>query len=656
MVFCTIVGGLASDGPQGCRRSPIYIHDDILTERSMTSQPRILVADDDPAMCLLLRETLQEAGYEVLIANDGDQLIRMAQDHPPDLLLIDLIMPLVDGFEVIRQLRNDTRTSHLPMIILTARSTSAEVVIGFDSGADDYIVKPYDIDVLLARIRSHLRRAAKLPVRNPLTGLPGNVLLQAELERQIAQQTPFALLYVDLDNFKAFNDAYGFARGDRAIHTLASVLAGTAPRDDFLGHIGGDDFAIIHYGGFPEALAQQIISTFEERVRALYDPEDLQRGYLQGIDRHGVPRQFGLLSLSISIVTSEGGRFRSVDEISKVAAEVKSAAKSIAGSSYVLDRRLTTKPYAHERRGQPRPAALLIYPHEGLRASIATSLRLQGYRLLIAANVVQAQDQLARTPDPALIIADTSNPLVWDLWRSLPAPARFIAVVTNDAAARAARERGATDAIIATENLEEFTDQLLVHLPRADYHEPADEQAPSDSAVAPAQPVQAARPPNEDPLTRLASRQYIDRRLPELAAQARLSGQPLSVLRADLDQFAEINRRCGERVSDQVLRIVAGVIRATCRPSDVAARYGPDAFLIALPNTPLTEAAAFAERLRLAVERYDWNSLDRRLRVTISLGVADVRGDSAEEGVDVADRRLYAAKSSGCNQVVAADA
>ncbi|MFQ3662785.1 MAG: diguanylate cyclase [Chloroflexaceae bacterium] len=621
----------------------------------MTAQPRILVADDDPAMCLLLRETLQEAGYEVLIAHDGDQLIRMAQDHPPDLLLIDLIMPLMDGFEAIRQLRNDTRTSHLPMIILTARSTSAEVVIGFDSGADDYIVKPYDIDVLLARIRSHLRRAAKLPVIYPLTGLPGNVLLQAEIERQIAQQTPFALIYVDLDNFKAFNDAYGFARGDRAIHTLASVLAGTAPRDDFLGHIGGDDFAIIHYGGFPEALAQQIIHTFDERVCALYDPEDLQRGYLQGQDRHGVPRQFGLLSISISIVISEGGRFRSVDEISKVAAEVKSAAKNIAGSSYVLDRRIVARPHQQERRGQPRPAALLIYPHEGLRASIATSLRLQGYRLLIAADVVQAQDQLARTPDPALLIADTTDPVVWDLWRCLPTPAKLIAVVADEPAARAARERGAADAIVATEDIEDFTDQLLAHLPRAEIHETTEEHDPSDAPGVPTQVLEAARELHEDPLTRLASRHYIDRRLPELAVQARATGQPLSVLRADLDHFEEIDRRCGHNVSDQVLRIVATVVRTICRPSDVAARYGADAFLIALPNTPLSEAADFAERLRLAVERYNWRSLDPQLRVTISLGVADVRGDSAEDGVDVADRRLFMAKSSGRNQVVAAD-
>jgi diguanylate cyclase (GGDEF)-like protein len=248
---------------------PTPTYADTLTGRPMTSQERILVADDDPALCLLLRETLQEAGYEVLIASDGDELVRIAQDHPPDLLLIDLMMPLMDGFEAIRQLRNDTRTSHLPMIILTARSASSEVVVGFDTGADDYIVKPYDIDVLLARIRSHLRRAAKLPVRNPLTGLPGNVLLIAELERQLTQQTPFSLIYIDLDNFKAFNDAYGFARGDRAIHMLAGVLAEVAPREDFLAHIGGDDFAIIHYGSKPEELCQRIIAAFDARVREL---------------------------------------------------------------------------------------------------------------------------------------------------------------------------------------------------------------------------------------------------------------------------------------------------------------------------------------------------------------------------------------------------
>jgi diguanylate cyclase (GGDEF)-like protein len=621
----------------------------------MTTQARILVADDDPSLCLILRETLQDAGYEVMIAHDGDQLVRMAQDDPPDLLLIDLMMPLMDGFEAIRQLRNDTRTSHLPMIILTARSASSEVVIGFDTGADDYIVKPYDIDVLLARIRSHLRRAAKLPVRNPLTGLPGNVLLQAELERQIGQQTAFALLYVDLDNFKAFNDAYGFARGDRAIHMLASVLAEVAPREDFLGHIGGDDFAIIHYGGRAEELSQRIIAAFDARVRELYDAVDLQRGYLRGVDRHGVTRQFGLLSLSISVVSNTGQRFANVDEMSKVAAEVKQAAKSISGSSYVFDRRSVAQVAPQERRGHRRPAALLICPNDSLRASITTSLRHQGYRPLIASNMVRAQGLLAHTPEPALLIADVADPTVWEIWRHLPSPTPLIAIVADQRAARTALERGAAVALVATENLVDFSDQLLLHLPRANSAEPVEG---TGSEVGLIQALQARnldlqREANEDSLTLLANRRYVDRRLAELTEQAHNDGRRLAVVMADLDRFKQVNDRFGHMLGNEVLRITADLLRGACRPADVVARYGGEEFLVLMPDCTLAESAALAERIRAAVEQYPWHNLHPQLSLTISLGVAEAHQHSPEALIEAADQRLYAAKAAGRNCVVA---
>ena len=627
-----------------------------LTGPPMTSHERILVADDDPSLCLLLRETLQDAGYEVLIANDGDQLVRMAQDSPPDLLLIDLMMPLMDGFEAIRQLRNDTRTSHLPMIILTARSASSEVVVGFDSGADDYIVKPYDIDVLLARIRSHLRRANKLPVRNPLTGLPGNVLLQAELERQISHGTAFSLIYIDLDNFKAFNDAYGFARGDRAIHLLASVLAEVAPREDFLGHIGGDDFAIIHYGGRAEELCQRIVAAFDARVRELYDAVDLQRGFLRGVDRHGVPRQFGLLSLSISVVSNAERRFANVDEISKVAAEVKQAAKSISGSSFVFDRRTSPRQAAPERRGQRRPTALLICPPEGLRAAIATSLRHQGYRPLIAAEVVSAQGLLARTPDPVLLIADASLEGVWEIWRQLPTPAPMIAIAPDQAAAEAALARGAAVALVATDNLVDFADQLLLHLPRAEATEAAPGGAPGGLIQAlQARNLDLQREANEDSLTLLANRRHVDRRLAELVEQARQSGRRLSVLIADLDRFKQVNDQFGHMLGNEVLRATADLLRGACRPSDVVARYGGEEFLVLTPDTALDEAAALAERIRAAVEQYPWHSIHPQLRLTISLGVAEAAALGPEALVEEADRRLYLAKQEGRNRVVAED-
>lgn len=262
----------------------------------MTAPARILVAEDEPDVGMLLREILVSEGYEVELVPNGHLLVERAQEQPPDLILVDLLMPLMDGLEAIRQLRNDTRTSHLPMLILTALGESSRIVEGLETGADDYIVKPYEREVLLARVRSQLRRASQLPARNPLTGLPGNVSIQAEINRQLQQGAKFALLYIDLDNFKAFNDVYGFARGDKALHLVASVLQEQCPSGDFIGHIGGDDFVVIHFGADPETLCKRIIQVFDQRVRTLYDEADLQRGYLVATDRYGIVRQFGILA------------------------------------------------------------------------------------------------------------------------------------------------------------------------------------------------------------------------------------------------------------------------------------------------------------------------------------------------------------------------
>src|SRR3954469_16121612 len=155
-----------------------------------TPQWRILIADDDPYIRQLLELALSENGYEVVSARDGHELVRLAQDRVPSLILVDLAMPRMDGYEAIRQLRNDTRTAHVPMLILTARTDAKDIVTGFETGADDYIAKPFDIGELLARVKSHLRRSAQRPVLNPLTGLPGGVLLTQAIRDRLACKRP----------------------------------------------------------------------------------------------------------------------------------------------------------------------------------------------------------------------------------------------------------------------------------------------------------------------------------------------------------------------------------------------------------------------------------------------------------------------------------
>ncbi|MEN9938986.1 MAG: hypothetical protein RLZZ387_5565 [Chloroflexota bacterium] len=393
---------------------------------------RILIADDEAAVRQLLELVLRNQGYDVISAASGDQMVRTAQEIIPDLVLVDLMMPYMDGYEAIRQLRNDTRTAHVPMLILTAKSTPDDVVTGFETGADDYITKPFNIPELLARIKSHLARAARKPVTNPLTGLPGNILLTEEIKYRLRGSAPFALLYVDIDNFKAFNDTYGPARGDRVIRLVADVVdeavrARGTPAD-FIGHIGGDDFAVLTIPDVVDKLCRTIIELFDIRVRSLYDPEDLARGYLQGTDRQGVPRRFPITSISIGVVTNRHRTFEDYEEISRVAAEMKQFAKQQPGSFYAVDVRGTQETAVNvERRGSPPPAVLVITADDALRRLLQTALKEDGYRTLEAPGVIEAEVLLAYELDLSLIVADARlGTALWDLASQLSAQQQSI--------------------------------------------------------------------------------------------------------------------------------------------------------------------------------------------------------------------------------------
>ncbi len=294
--------------------------------------PTIVIADDDPAILRLLTILFMGEGYDVHAVGSGFELIQAAQERRPDLVLIDLMMPDIDGYEAVRQLRADTRTAHLPMIILTARADPGAVVIGFESGADDYVAKPFQAEELLARVRGLLRRANQRPVRSPLTGLAGNVLLTEEIDYRLRRGEHFVLLYVDINNFKVFNDTYGFARGDQVILMLADVIstavAAAAGERDFIGHIGGDDFAIITAEERISAIAHAVRAGFDERVRALYEPDDLARGYLAGHDRSGVAQHFPIVSVAVGGVTSRKASYSGADAVGRAAAEMKQQAKA----------------------------------------------------------------------------------------------------------------------------------------------------------------------------------------------------------------------------------------------------------------------------------------------------------------------------------------
>ena len=303
----------------------------------------LIVADDDPFIARLLEIELRAAGYDVRVASDGSQALELAQQRSPDLVLADVMMPNMDGFELTRRLRQDPRTATVSIIMLTARGLSADKLEGFAIGADDYIVKPFDTPELLARIRGVLRRAKEMRAQSPLTGLPGNVRIEEEIDGLVEGGKEFALLYADLDHFKAYNDHYGFMRGDQAIQATASLIEDVAREvtggESFVGHVGGDDFVLIVSPDKASDVAEAIVARFDQEVPSLYDPEDRDRGYVEVANRRGELQRFPLLSISIGVATTERRTYAHYAEAVAVATEMKAFTKTTAGSSWALDRR-----------------------------------------------------------------------------------------------------------------------------------------------------------------------------------------------------------------------------------------------------------------------------------------------------------------------------
>ena len=303
----------------------------------------ILVADDDPDLRDIVRSILEPAGFHVVEAADGAAALEAVRSAHPDLLVLDFNMPRMTGPEVCAVLRADMLLRHLPVVMLTGRSDLHDKVHGIEAGADDYVLKPFEPQELLARVKMVLRRTRQELEANPLTKLPGNVSIEREIEGRLARGEPMAVCYADLDRFKAFNDHYGFQRGDRAIqHTAAIVLEAVTSLGnptDFIGHIGGDDFVFVTTPDRVDAVCRQIVAAFDATAPELYEEADRARGHLPASDRKGQPIQVGFLTISIAVVTTEERELTHVGQIAALGAELKTYAKRVDKSVYVKDRR-----------------------------------------------------------------------------------------------------------------------------------------------------------------------------------------------------------------------------------------------------------------------------------------------------------------------------
>lgn len=308
----------------------------------------VLIVDDDADIARFIEVNLVVHGYQVVVAHDGEAALELAMQNPPDLALVDLMMPKLNGLELTKRLRASPLTTAMPVIMLTARGLTSDKVLGLTAGADDYLVKPFDVSELVARIQSTLRRNQEYREISPLTGLPGNTRIQQEIADRLVIDAEFAVGHVDIDRFKSVNDAYGFGRGDEFICALARSLrravveVGLPPA--FLGHIGGDDFVIVCTPEQLRPLTHLAALDFQRTADALYDPEDAERGYLILKDRRGNTQKSNLVTISIGVAMSTNRPYTDPREVIQVASEMKSQAKTYQGNYVAIDRRSALDP------------------------------------------------------------------------------------------------------------------------------------------------------------------------------------------------------------------------------------------------------------------------------------------------------------------------
>ena len=302
----------------------------------------IYIIDDDDSSIVIFRELFRNDPEYKFISVKTEQ-IDIALKNIPSLIVINEDAIDRDVVELCRKIRKDEDNTITPVIVVSSKSEKEHRVRILQESIEYFIKKPADEQYLYYTVKNLNRLLSSNRRVSPLTGLPGNVQIHAELKKRILTQEPFCVLYVDLDNFKAYNDVYGFLKGDEIIEFTAETIVKMVHSDElentFVGHIGGDDFVAIVPGTNCEKLCQNIISYFDKNVERYFTEADIEKGYIEVANRKGIIEQFPLTSVSIGVVVSDVGRFHNILEIGEIGAQVKHAAKSVMGSSYAVDRR-----------------------------------------------------------------------------------------------------------------------------------------------------------------------------------------------------------------------------------------------------------------------------------------------------------------------------
>jgi PleD family two-component response regulator len=297
---------------------------------------RLLITEDDVDISNMLKIYFSGLGYDVDVAMRGSEALEKTRQVLPHLIVLDIMLPDIDGYEVCRTLRTNTRTSHIPVIFLTQKDERSDRLQGLELGADDYITKPFDIEELKLRVQGAIRRSERESLTDPRSGLPAGRLIEEQL-RKIIRETGWSYLDIRINNFEAFKDVYGFVAGDDVLRftgmLIGEVLDELGTSADFIGHAGGDNFIVITTEGATPAISAALKNRFAEQVQTHYNFMDRQQGYILAPTSDGQTEKFPLMTFAIGTVMPTQQSFADIREITELAAEARrqDAANAVKG-------------------------------------------------------------------------------------------------------------------------------------------------------------------------------------------------------------------------------------------------------------------------------------------------------------------------------------
>ena len=303
---------------------------------------RILVAGNKELISNKCRILLEAKGYQLLICSNLQESLTLVLDDPPDLLLLDIDFDTDKAVDLIKAVRACLRKANIPVLLVIKEYMYSRLDWNIYP-VDDIIVQPFLPEVLATRLQLAESRMIRVFDNNPLSRLPGNTSIIRAIQKTIESDQGFGVCYIDIDNFKPYNDRYGFTQGDDVILMVAriavNVIEEMAHKNSFVGHVGGDDFVFIVHEDNIKPVCEKILANFDVVRNMFIDPEDLKSGGFDAKDRQGRATHFGLLSLSIAVVTTGDGKFKHYGEVSAVASQIKHHVKELEGSNYLIDRR-----------------------------------------------------------------------------------------------------------------------------------------------------------------------------------------------------------------------------------------------------------------------------------------------------------------------------